>query len=334
MRYYKTEYEDINRFRGEYYFLSNFYPVVIVFDGITYLSSESAYQAQKCQNVSDRQQFSKLSADESKRLGSKVHLRPDWNEVKLPLMKEIVRAKFTQHRYLAEWILGTGDKELKEGNTWRDTFWGIDLKTGEGENHLGKILMGLRKNFKENGLPDESDSPRMRFDSALHISVVFGDITQSDCMCIVNAANKSLLEANGSESMLHFAAGSELMKELKALDNCPVADVKITRGYNLKAQYIIHTVAPHYPQKDCEMLLRRAYRNTLELAKEYGITSIAFPAISTGACSYPKKEATKIAVETVYEWIYNNPDSPIKVEFTCDDNTIYNNFYENIKQIG
>lgn len=333
MRYYDVDRNCIDRFREQYYFLSNFYPAVIEYDGIIYQSSEAAYQAQKCQDISVRQQFSKLSADESKRLGSKTELRSDWDEVKLSLMKKIVRAKFTQHRYLAEWLLETGEKELKEGNTWKDTFWGIDLKTGDGENHLGKILMDLRKDFKENGLPEETESPKIKYDSVARMSVVFGDITQSDSLCIVNAANNTLLGGGGVDGAIHMAAGPELLEECRTLNGCETGEAKITKGYNLKAKYIIHTVGPRYPQKGCEMLLKKAYRNSMELAKTYRLNSIAFPAISTGIYSYPKKEATKIAVEAVYEWMLNNPDFPIEVEFFCVDNTIYNCFCENLARI-
>ena len=333
MRYYDVDRNCIDRFREQYYFLSNFYPAVIEYDGIIYQSSEAAYQAQKCQDISVRQQFSKLSADESKRLGSKTELRSDWDEVKLSLMKKIVRAKFTQHRYLAEWLLETGEKELKEGNTWKDTFWGIDLKTGDGENHLGKILMDLRKDFKENGLPEETESPKIKYDSVARMSVVLGDITQSDSLCIVNAANNTLLGGGGVDGAIHMAAGPELLEECRTLNGCETGEAKITKGYNLKAKYIIHTVGPRYPQKGCEMLLKKAYRNSMELAKTYRLNSIAFPAISTGIYSYPKKEATKIAVEAVYEWMLNNPDFPIEVKFFCVDNTIYNCFCENLAKI-
>lgn len=333
MRYYEKKLDCIDLFREQYYFLSNFYPVTVEYDGITYLSSEAAYQAHKCAYNSERLRFSKMSADESKRAGSKVELRPDWEDVKISLMEQIVKAKFTQHRYLAQWLLKTGDNELKEGNKWGDTFWGVDLKTGEGENHLGKILMELRAYFKTNGLPDESETAAIKFDSGEHMSVVFGNITQSDCLCIVNASNNTLLSGRGVDGAIILAAGPELLEECKTLNGCKTGEAKITKGYNLKAKYIIHTVGPRYPQKDCEHLLRQAYRNSLELAKEYRINSIAFPAISTGSYSYPKKEATRIAVETIFEWLQNNPDFPIDVVFTSVDNAIYDYFCEHIENL-
>ena len=126
------------------------------FEGIPYLNSEAAYQAQKCVIAGDKKQFSELSADEAKRLGSRVALRPDWNEVKISVMERVIWAKFVQHLRLAKKLLETGDKQLYEGNRWHDTFWGIDLKTREGENHLGQILMDLRQYFRTNVLPDGS----------------------------------------------------------------------------------------------------------------------------------------------------------------------------------
>ena len=143
MNYNDTDRECIEMFRDEYYFLSNYYPAVLTFDGVTYLNSEAAYQAQKCSEASERIRFINKSANEAKSLGGTVALREDWDAVKIPLMQDIVREKFTQHRYLAEWLLKTGDKELKEGNYWGDLFWGVDCNTGEGENHLGRILMDM-----------------------------------------------------------------------------------------------------------------------------------------------------------------------------------------------
>ena len=177
--------------------LSNYYPALVTFDGITYYSAEVAYQAQKCRNAKDRPRFSKLSADKAKSLGGSIKLREDWEEVRIQLMEEIVKAKFSQNPYLAEWLLNTGDKVLKEGNYWDDRFWGVDMRTGEGENHLGIILMKLREEFRETGIPDESSEPHFQSASFGKMKVVFGDITQSDCMCIVNAANSSLLGGGG-----------------------------------------------------------------------------------------------------------------------------------------
>ncbi|MBR1482759.1 MAG: macro domain-containing protein [Ruminococcus sp.] len=162
------------------------------------------------------------------------------------------------------------------------------------------------------------------------MSVVFGDITQSDCICVVNPADKSLLGGGGLNRIIHMAAGKGLLEECKTLNGCETGEAKITKGYDLKAQYIIHTVGPHYPEKDHEELLRRAYFNTMELAKENYITSIAFPAISTGKFSYPVNEATEIAVDTVRKWMLANPDYLIDVDFVCVEKRLYECYCDQI----
>ena len=134
-------------FRDEYFFLSNFYPVEIKLDGIVYPNAESAFQAQKTLDVEERRKFSMLKNPvQAKRLGRKVKLRDDWEEVKLDIMTEIVSQKFLQHPHLIEMLLQTGDEELVEGNKWGDRFWGVCK--GKGENHLGKILMKIRDVYK------------------------------------------------------------------------------------------------------------------------------------------------------------------------------------------
>lgn len=137
----------ISLFRDEYFFLSNFYPVEIKLDGIVYPNAESAFQAQKTLDVEERRNFSMLKNPvQAKRLGRKVKLRDDWEEVKLEIMTEIVSQKFLQHPHLIEMLLQTGDEELVEGNKWGDRFWGVCK--GKGENHLGKILMKIRDVYK------------------------------------------------------------------------------------------------------------------------------------------------------------------------------------------
>ena len=137
----------ISSFRDEYFFLSNFYPVELKLDGIVYPNAEAAFQAQKTLDVEERRKFSMLKNPvQAKRLGRKVKLRDDWEEVKLDIMTEIVSQKFLQHPHLIEMLLQTGDEELIEGNKWGDRFWGVCK--GKGENHLGKILMKIRDVYK------------------------------------------------------------------------------------------------------------------------------------------------------------------------------------------
>lgn len=141
--------EAITRFRGEYEFLSNFFEVPVTFGGLTYGSSEAAFQAQKCETDEERIAFTKYRPMQSKEAGRSVSIRSDWDSVKVELMEGIVRAKFTQNAELAVRLVATGDSELVEGNNWHDTFWGADGKTGEGENHLGRILMKIRGELRQ-----------------------------------------------------------------------------------------------------------------------------------------------------------------------------------------
>ena len=120
-----------------------------------YQNAEAAFQAQKCLDPAEREQFCELPANKAKRLGRQVELRSGWEEIKTELMLEIVRAKFTQNPVLAARLLATGARKLVEGNTWKDVFWGVDLRTGEGENHLGQILMQVREELKGNGKENE-----------------------------------------------------------------------------------------------------------------------------------------------------------------------------------
>lgn len=135
----------INSFTNNYYFLSNFSDSVFVYDGIQYQNAEAAFQAQKCENPKDREQFSSLNSTEAKKLGRKVSLRKDWESVKVDLMRQIVTEKFQQNPDLKEQLLATGNAYLEEGNTWGDRIWGtVD---GKGANLLGQILMALREQW-------------------------------------------------------------------------------------------------------------------------------------------------------------------------------------------
>ena len=136
--------EVITDFENEYEFLSNFYECSVTFEGLMYGSSEAAFQAQKSSDPSDREKFTGLRPSESKRAGYSVKLRSDWEEVKVSVMHEILRAKFTQNPDLMKKLLATKQALLVEGNDWQDTFWGFDFNLGYGENMLGQILMKIR----------------------------------------------------------------------------------------------------------------------------------------------------------------------------------------------
>lgn len=134
----------IASFSGEYRFLSNFWMASVDYEGITYPSSEHAYQAAKTLNKDIRGAFAEItSPGEIKRLGQTIQIRPDWEDVKINVMRDIVTAKFEGHPDLMEKLMATKGQHLIEGNTWGDTFWG-ECPIGNGKNELGKILMSIR----------------------------------------------------------------------------------------------------------------------------------------------------------------------------------------------
>ena len=152
------------------------------------------------------------------------------------------------------------------------------------------------------------------------IQVVQGDITKLDCDGIVNAANRSLLGGGGVDGAIHRAAGPELLAECRTLHGCRTGEAKITKGYRLRAKYIIHTVGPIYSgTAEDAAQLADCYRNSLDLAKEHDVHSIAFPAISTGVYGYPLEDAAEIAVKTVAQWLEDHADYAMQVIFCCFD---------------
>ena len=160
-----------------------------------------------------------------------------------------------------------------------------------------------------------------------------GDITKLEVDAIVNAANSSLLGGGGVDGAIHRAAGPELLAECRTVGGCPTGEARITGGYNLAARHVIHTVGPVYSGKPQDkILLTGCYHNSLKLAEENNITSIAFPAISCGVYGYPIEEACQVAVDTTCEFLQHNPtvEKVIFMLFSPGDLKVYQDYLRSL----
>ncbi len=153
------------------------------------------------------------------------------------------------------------------------------------------------------------------------IRLLKGDITKMNTDAIVNAANRTLLGGGGVDGAIHRAAGQELLEECRTLNGCETGEAKITKAYKLPCKYVIHTVGPvwHSGKKSEAELLEKCYWNSMVVAKENKIKSIAFPAISTGVYGYPKMQAAKIAVDTVKKFMEQFPETVEDIYFVVFD---------------
>ena len=160
------------------------------------------------------------------------------------------------------------------------------------------------------------------------IEIVRGDITKVDVDAIVNAANTTLLGGGGVDGAIHRAAGAELLAECRTLGGCEPGKAKITRGYCLPARFVIHTVGPIWRggKHGEPETLADCYRNSLQLAVENGIKTIAFPAISCGAYGYPVEEAAQIAAKTTREFLAST-DKIDKVIFVLWSDDVYEAYH-------
>jgi O-acetyl-ADP-ribose deacetylase len=164
------------------------------------------------------------------------------------------------------------------------------------------------------------------------IELIKGDITTCDADAIVNAANNSLLGGGGVDGAIHRAAGPGLLEVCRLLEGCATGEAKITKGFKLKASFIIHTVGPvwHDGEKGEAELLASCYRESLKLAASHNCKTIAFPNISTGIYHFPKKSAAEIAIKAVASFLANNP-CPNKVIFVCFDQENFDIYSEVLK---
>jgi len=166
------------------------------------------------------------------------------------------------------------------------------------------------------------------------LELVQGDITQQETDAIVNAANPSLLGGGGVDGAIHRGAGPQLLEECRTLGGCETGDAKITKGYNLKAKHVIHTVGPVYRRDGARApeFLASAYRRSMEVAGENGLKSVAFPSISTGAYGYPLAEAAPIALRTVAGFLKAHPEIEL-VRFVLFDGKTLVAYEEALKKL-
>lgn len=189
----------------------------------------------------------------------------------------------------------------------------LDLKT-ESSVKLKDLLPNWWGDHRFNEAPKQH--------SVSKIQTILGDITeQNDIEAIVNAANTTLLGGGGVDGAIHRAAGPQLLEACRTLKGCPTGEAKLTKAYNLPCHYVIHTVGPIYRggDRDEAALLASAYRNSMQVALEHGIRTLAFPSISTGVYHYPIEEASVIALKTVSDFCSAHPGAFNLVRFVLFD---------------
>jgi len=166
------------------------------------------------------------------------------------------------------------------------------------------------------------------------LELVQGDITQQDTQAIVNAANSSLLGGGGVDGAIHRAGGPQILEECRRIGGCPPGEARITSGGRLKAKYVIHTVGPIYRDGGHgePETLSNAYHNSLALASQRGIQSVAFPSISTGAYGYPIEQAARIALQTAMAYLGAHPEIEL-VRFVLFGSAAYQAYDKTLKAL-
>jgi O-acetyl-ADP-ribose deacetylase (regulator of RNase III) len=166
------------------------------------------------------------------------------------------------------------------------------------------------------------------------IEIVEGDITKMEVDAIVNAANTSLLGGGGVDGAIHRVAGPEFLEETRKIGGCPTGEARVTKGYRLPAQWVIHTVGPIWSggNRNEDNLLASCYKNSLKAALGIGATTIAFPSISTGAYRFPLERAINIALKETKSFLQNN-QSIIKIIFVCFGGQAYTKYQDLCKEV-
>jgi len=204
--------------------------------------------------------------------------------------------------------------------------------------HLARMInnghiLAILKRLNQIRLDMESSNKITR-NLSERISVVQGDITKQQVDAIVNAANESLLGGGGVDGAIHRVAGKQLLEECRTLGGCLTGEAKITQGYKLPAKWVIHTVGPIWRggRNGEDELLGSCYRNSLKLAQQKEIRTIAFPAISTGVYRFPLERATQIAVNEVKQFLTENPSFE-QIIFVCFGDDSYHCYLKTVQEI-
>jgi O-acetyl-ADP-ribose deacetylase len=168
----------------------------------------------------------------------------------------------------------------------------------------------------------------------LRLKIKLGDITREKVDAIVNAANESLLGGGGVDGAIHRMAGPDLLTECRTIGGCPTGEARITGAYRLPARHVIHTVGPVWRggQHGEAELLARCYRSSFDLAKEHGIKSLAFPAISCGVYGYPLDQAARIALDEIHRFLTSN-EAVERVTVVCFGREVYDAYGEALQNL-